>query len=429
MRIALITLGSLGDVYPFVALGSGLQAAGHDVLLVTHATFESLARGRGLNFAPVDIDPHRLLQNEEGQTWLETGGNALLFFRQFSRIAELLLRKATIDCWNACQGPQAVEAIVFSTITFCIAHPMAEKLGIRSCLAAPYPVTPTHAFPSPYFPAAPAWLPFSAHYNWLTHILSMHAFWQFVRPPLNKVLQEVLNLPPFSWHWLIDQVRQQRLTVLYAYSHAILPSPPDWGDWNHVTGFWFLDHQPEWHPPADLLDFLAAGPPPVYVGFGSMRDRNPQEVTAIVSQALARSKQRGILLTGWGGLSNSDLPSDVFAIDAVPHDWLFPQMAAVVHHGGPLTMAVGLRAGIPTIVIPFFGDQPFWGRRIYELGAGPQPIPRKQLSVDQLAAAISTAISDASMRKRAEALGERIRAENGVARAVEVLEQLFGIKR
>jgi sterol 3beta-glucosyltransferase len=423
MRIALITLGSLGDVYPFVALGSGLQAAGHEVLLVTHATFESLARSRSLDFAPVDIDPRRLLENEEGQTWLETGGNALLFFRQFSRIAQSLLRKATIDCWNACQGPQAVEAIVFSTITFCIAHPMAEKLGIPSCLAAPYPVTPTHAFPSPFLPVAPAWLPFVDHYNWLTHILSMHAFWQFVRPPVNKVLREVLNQPPFSWHWLTDQLRQQRLTVLYAYSPAILPSPPDWGDWNHVTGFWFLDHQPEWQPPADLLDFLAAGPPPVYVGFGSMRDRSPGEVTEIVLQALARSKQRGILLTGWGGLSNSDLPADVFAIDAVPHDWLFPQMAAVVHHGGLLTMAVGLRAGISTIIVPFFGDQPFWGRRVYELGAGPQPIPRKQLSVDQLAAAISTAVSDASMRKRAEALGERIRAENGVARAVEILER------
>jgi sterol 3beta-glucosyltransferase len=146
-------------------------------------------------------------------------------------------------------------------------------------------------------------------------------------------------------------------------------------------------------------------------------------MTEMVLKALARSRQRGILLTGWGGLSNIDLPGDVFKIDAVPHDWLFPQVAAVVHHGGSGTTGAGLRAGIPTVIIPFFGDQPFWGHRVYELGVGPRPIPRKQMSVERLAEAISTAASDANMRMRAAALGERIRAEDGLARAVAILER------
>ena len=143
----------------------------------------------------------------------------------------------------------------------------------------------------------------------------------------------------------------------------------------------------------------------------------------MVLQALARSKQRGILLTGWGGLSNADLPDSIFKIDSIPHDWLFPQMAAVVHHGGSGTTAASMRAGIPTVVIPFFGDQPFWGQRIFELGAGPRPIPRKRLSVEQLAAAIEAATCEEVMRARSAALGECIRMEDGVTQAVEVLHR------
>ena len=419
MRIALVTLGSLGDVYPFVALGLGLQAAGHDVLVVTHTPFEQIVRERGLHFAPVDIDPRTLLEHEEGRSWLDTGGNALLFFRQFSRIAELLIRQALVDCWHACQG---TEAIVYSTIGFAIARPIAEKLGVPSFMAALYPVAPTRAFASPYFPAAPAWLPFGrGYYNRQTHLLAMFAFWQLVRPVVNRALREVLDIPPLSPGWLLSQVRQGRITVLYTYSPSVVPRPPDWGNWNHVTGYWFLDHQPNWQPPAGLVDFLASGPPPVYIGFGSMNSRSPQEMTEIVLKALARSRQRGILLTGWGGLSKADLPTEVFKVDEVAHDWLFPRVAAVVHHGGSGTTGAGLRAGIPTVIVPFFGDQPFWGRRVYELGVGPRPIPRKQLSVEWLADAISTAASDTNMRARAAALGERIRAENGAARAVEIL--------
>ena len=147
----------------------------------------------------------------------------------------------------------------------------------------------------------------------------------------------------------------------------------------------------------------------------------------MVLHALARVKQRGILQTGWGGLSNADLPDDVFAVDSIPHDWLFPQMAAVVHHGGSGTTAAGLRAGMPTVIIPFFADQPFWGARVFELGAGPAPIPKKRLTLERLADAIRAATSDEVIRGRASALGERIRAEDGVRQAVEVLQHYLHI--
>ncbi len=175
-------------------------------------------------------------------------------------------------------------------------------------------------------------------------------------------------------HWL------RRSPVIYGFSPSVVQKPPDWGDHVEITGYWFLDRQPGWQPPADLADFLAAGAPPVYIGFGSMSTRKPQETTELVLRALSRDRQRGLLLTGWGGLSEIDLPDYVFKIEFAPHDWLFPQMAAVVHHGGAGTTAAGLRAGIPTIIVPHFIDQPFWGQRVADLGAGPQPIPRRQLT-------------------------------------------------
>jgi UDP:flavonoid glycosyltransferase YjiC (YdhE family) len=170
------------------------------------------------------------------------------------------------------------------------------------------------------------------------------------------------------------------------------------------------------------MAFLAAGAPPVYIGFGSMANRSPQKVAHLVPEALELSGQRGILAAGWGGLAQANLPDHIFALDAIPHAWLFPRVAAVVHHGGAGTTAAGFRAGVPSILVPFTGDQPFWARRVTELGVGPQPIPRRKLTAERLASAIAAATTDQNMRARAAALGERIRAEDGVARAIEMIE-------
>src|SRR5262249_31336952 len=194
------------------------------------------------------------------------------------------------------------------------------------------------------------------------------------RQPVNEWRRELLHLPPLSGGPLARQLDDRRLPILYGYSPAVLPKPPDWDERTHVTGYWFLDHLPDWRPPEGLVDFLRVGPPPVSVGFGSMRSQHPEAVTELVVEALARAGQRGILLTGWGGLRGIDRPERVFTVEAVPHDWLFPQVRAAVHHGGAGTAAAALRAGIPSVVVPFFGDQSFWGRRVAALGAGTKPI-------------------------------------------------------
>ncbi len=246
----------------------------------THATFKPFICSQGLSFFPVEGDPPNLLKTEAGRAWLDTGGNPILFFHGLSRTVGPLLQQAIIDCWNACQN---VDAIVFSQLGICIAYPIVENLEVPFCLANTIPLTPTRAFACPFFPPAPIWLPTgSDFYNRSSYFLTVQALWKLVQPAVNRVRREILNLPPLPSRWLVDRLRQQRIHFLYGYSSSFLPQPPDWSDWNHVTGYWFLRRPSNWQPPADLVDFLAAGPPPVYVGFGSMNNRNPEEVTEMV---------------------------------------------------------------------------------------------------------------------------------------------------
>jgi sterol 3beta-glucosyltransferase len=417
MRIAILTLGSRGDVQPYVALGAGLKAAGHAVSIATSITFEPFIRRRGLDFVPIAGDVRELLETDEGLALLHAGGNPIHLIRRVARlvrVAEPPVEQMLRDVWQACQG---ADRIVFAGLMFYYGDYLAPKLRVPLYLSSHGPKTPTCAFHQLWFPAPPAWLPIGKGvYNQLTHYVVRQLLWQFGPPLLNKAWRKVFGGPPLPY-----RVPKQRLPTLYCYSPAVVPKPTDWGDNQHVTGYWFLDCEPDWQPPADLIDFLQSGPPPVYVGFGSMSNCKPEEVTDIVLQALKRSGQRGVLVTGWGGLSNADLPDDVFKLDSIPHDWLFPQTSAIIHHGGAGTTGAGLRAGVPSIVVPFFADQPFWGQRVYALGVGPRPIPLKRLSVARLAEAITVATSDTEMQRRAAALSQQIQAENGVKRAVELV--------
>ena len=175
---------------------------------------------------------------------------------------------------------------------------------------------------------------------------------------------------------------------------------------------------------AALETFLASGEPPIYIGFGSMASRNPTQTAELILESLKQTKTRAILQSGWGGLQADSLPDHVLSVESVPHSWLFDRVAGVVHHGGAGTTAAGLQAGVPSLVIPFFGDQGFWGECVAQAGVGPSPIPRKVLTAERLAQGIQTMISNAEMRTRAAELGKRIRAEDGVGNAVKIINQL-----
>jgi sterol 3beta-glucosyltransferase len=259
--------------------------------------------------------------------------------------------------------------------------------------------------------------------NRLSHQLFRQIMWQGSRSGDQVARQQVLGLPNAPFFGPYNSAASSRYPIVYGFSPAVIPKPADWRN-THVTGYWFLDELPDWIPPAALLDFLKRGEPPVYIGFGSMGSRDPEATADLVLQAIERTGQRAILQSGWGGLSKMDLPDNVFLVDSVPHSWLFSRVAAVVHHGGAGTTAAGLRAGVPNIVIPFFGDQPFWGRRVAELGVGPAPIPRKQLTVDRLTAAIYQAVHDRAMQKCAADLGAKIQAEDGIGNVVEIVQEI-----
>jgi sterol 3beta-glucosyltransferase len=419
VKVVILCLGSRGDVQPHIALAQGLTRAGHHVRLATHSIFRDLVATHGLEYAPLESNPQEILQGEAGQTWLAAGRNPLRSMHNFATLARPMVDRALSECWSACVG---ADAIIFTILAFA-AYNIAEKLQIPCFASALQPLTRTRDFAamstrSPGFSA----------YNRLTHLAAEQVMWQPFRQITNQWRRDFLQLPPLPFTGPFSRVLRQRLPHLYGYSPAVVPKPSDWPEHLHVTGYWFLDRPPEWQPPAHLLEFLEAGPPPVYVGFGSMIKDDPAATTDLVLKALALTGQRGVLLTGWGGLGGRQLPSTVFQLDSIPHDWLFPRVAAVVHHGGAGTTAAALRAGVPSVTIPFltppfFSDQVFWGDRVRELGAGTGPILQSHLTAERLAAAIHAATTTEGIRSRAAALGQQIRAEDGIRLAVEAFER------
>jgi sterol 3beta-glucosyltransferase len=417
MRILVFGLGSQGDVQPYVALAKGLKEAGHTVRLVTNENFQKLVDSNGLEFYPVSGNVQEVVESPEMRSLLEKGN-----FLAINAYTAKIIQRVVID-WAkeglaACQGMDLLIAGVGGQY---VARALSEKLRIPLLQAYVFPFTPTNAFPGVLFPQSISKL--GGAVNRLSHHLMRQMMWQGFRKADRLAREQVFDLPaaPFFGSDNLPQVRQY--PTLYGFSPSVIPKPADWLN-TEVTGYWFLDASADWIPPADLIAFLQAGPPPVYIGFGSMGSRNPEETADLVMQAIAQSRQRAVLLSGWGGLSKANLSETVFMVESVPHSWLFSQVAAVVHHGGAGTTAAGLRAGVPSIVIPFFGDQLFWGQRVAKLGVGPAPIPRKQLTVERLAQAIRTAVTDRPTIQRADDLGAKIQAEDGIANAVAIIGEI-----
>lgn len=417
MRITILAPGSRGDIQPYVALGRGLSAAGHSVRIVTTNDHAALVAEHSLELWAVDINIEAALQEAESRAAIE-GGSVLASFRQLSTIAKRGARLTAETALAACEG---VDAVLTGFGGLFLGWCVAERLGLPLIQAYNVPLTPTREFPGALVP----WLSFwpKGFFHRLGHRISRQIVWLTARAAGNEVRRSLFGLPSAPRLGPFDGDALGRGPTLYGFSEAVLGKPADWGERVEVTGYWFLDASAEWTPPADLVTFLKRGPEPVYVGFGSMSSREPEKVARVVLDALRARGQRAILHAGWGGLCATDLPDTVFAVRSVPHAWLFDHVAAVVHHGGAGTTAAAIRAGVPSVVVPFHGDQPFWARQVARLGVGPEPIPRKSLTVDRLATAIERAATDVGLRQRASEIGAKVRAEDGVARAVELIER------
>lgn len=416
MKITILAIGSRGDIQPYLALGVHLQQVGYTVTLATHETFKDLIGGYGLNFIDMGGNIQERLQDDKIKATIEAA-NPFQMLSLLTQTLEPILLESLARSWQACQGAD----LVISTGTAFWGDDIAAHLGIGSVFALLQPMVASQEILSPLMPPQ---VRLGPGFNWLSHQIINRFYWRTYRPFINTWREGTLGEPghrscPFFGN------RWRKQPKLFGYSPQVLPHPQDWDQTCHVTGYWFLDQPPGFTPPPGLEDFLADGEPPVSLGFGSMMSRDAEQIIDIGLQSLKKQGQRGILLTGWSGVTNTDLPDSVFKLESIPHDWLFPRMKAIVHHGGAGTTAAALRSGVPAVVVPFFADQPFWADRVHRLGVSPPPIPKKRLSVDRLAGAIERAIADSQLRQQAHHLGTAIRAETGLAAATRVIDAVL----
>ena len=417
MEIALITLGSRGDLQPYVALGLGLKAAGHAVRLVSARNEAAFVAAHGLAFCPLDVNVRQLL--DRGAVGDTRGGNNPLRFFWNTRWppAEVRALRQAVQAQLA-EACQSADVLVY--------HPgqglpffLAQASGQLSVLATPFPVVPTAAYPAILFYRG--W-PLGKALNRLTHRVFDRMFWALARTPAQEYWrQHQASRPDFATSALQQQLRSGQ-PVLLGYSPLLFAPDPAWGPHMRVTGAWMLPPDPDFVPSPALAAFLASGKAPLYIGFGSMKN-DAAALLALVADALRRTGQRAVLALGWSSPANdAPLPPEILVVESVPHAWLFPRVKAVVHHGGAGTVHAGLAAGRPTVVVPHHADQPAWGLRVFELGVGSRPIPRERLTAENLAAAITAALQP-EVVAAARSLGERMSQEDGVAQAVAAIER------
>ena len=412
--ITILALGSRGDVQPFVPLGRALRRAGNHVRVATFRAFAPLIQGAGLDFAPLPGDAEALLRSAT-HAGIPFGGSLLASIRTLARSYGTLARSLPA----AIASLDDAQLVLSQLPSFLFGGDLAEHLGVPWAIVSVIPIMRTRYRPLVGFPPSPSWLP---GYNQLTYRLGEQIGWQLFRRAVNQLRERTWGLPALPPWGNAGAVYARQVPFICGFSAHVVPRPPDWGSQIHLTGWWYPD-EPAWEPPEPLRRFLAAGPAPVFIGFGSMPVAEPARTTDLIVSAVRRSGLRALLHTGWAGLGGA-LPPEVFAIDFAPYGWLFSQVAGVVHHGGSGTTGFALRSGVPSLVIPFAFDQPYWGERTAALQAGPQPLPFKELDADRLSRALRQLVEDPRLRAGAEVIGRTLAAEEGVERAVELIERL-----
>jgi len=417
LKVVVTAAGSRGDVQPCIALGLGLQGAGHEVTLASWEPYRSMAEGRGLRFHPVaGPAPGDLMAALVG-----AGRNPLKYARRFRPLLRPHVEGGIRDCLAACAD---ADAVLYTPLGFA-GFMAAEHLGLPSVGGMVEPLfVRADAYPSAAL-GRPAAIPvLRGAYNRLSHRAVEQLYWRVIEP-LVADAREKIGLPPMPvLQSPLVEIHRARRPLLLGWSRHVLPAARDEVE-RPTTGYWFLDHEPGWQPPEKLRRSLEAEEPTVAMGLGSMTGVEAAEtgrVVSVTAEALGRAGLRGILLSDHAGI-DAALPDNVVRVPGeVPYDWLFPRVAASVHHGGAGTVAAALRAGTPSVVVPVLPDQAFWAHRVYSLGASPPPIPQRGLSAPKLSDAILRATTDPNFHRRCETLGTRIAAEDGVSRAVEAFE-------
>lgn len=412
MKITMIALGSTGDVRPYMLLGRELHARGHEVKVASFAPFEAMITEAGLGFFRISGDIVEMMGN-----LMKPGGNGVRLLASFEKTIRSIAPVMLEELMRSCDGADALICTFFGSMYYSI----AEKYRI--------PCIQTHYFPMDNNSAMPiSSAPFQ-HLGRVWNSASYKIGYLLIGALEKRYLSDWRRengMAPRKVHTRPDYVSGGHpVPVVYAVSPLVMPRPKQWGEHIHLSGFWYDNEPCDWQPTRELEDFMNAGEQPIYVGFGSMVSGDMNRLFARVLRALRAARVRAIVAPGWGG-DTSRLKSNsriFFADHYVPHDWLFPRVKAVVHHGGAGTTASGLRAGKPTLIVPFGGDQPFWGTRVHALGCGPRPIMREKLTVDRLTRGILDLVNHESYRVAAEELAESMRREEGVRTAADLIEK------
>ncbi|GAA6525368.1 glycosyltransferase [Intrasporangium sp. DVR] len=412
MTILLLAMGSRGDVQPMLALGDRLRREGFSVSVAAAADFGPFVAEHGLGFEPLSFEVMEGVRSELGQQWL--GGTSTNQQREAYLMRKVVRYVAEPLADDLIRLSDRADAFVSGPLTFEAMEVLAGRAGKHHVYAMFQPTWPTALGASATFALRPR---STSLLNRLWGWGAAYAAWDVVRST-GDVVRRRLGLPRGTFRDYVASAR--RVPTVLAVSPRVVPPAPEWGPDLTATGFWFVDRTTAWQPPTELGVFLADGPAPVYLGLGSMATADPAGVVRSFVTALDRLGRRGVLNAGWAQLHAEDLPDTVLAIDGAPHDALFPEMSVVIHHGGAGTTAAALRAGVPQVVVPHIADQPYWGRRVHELGVGAAPIHRKHLSAEGLAAAVTSAARP-EVAREAGALGEVIRAEDGVGNATAAI--------
>lgn len=400
MRIVVLTYGTEGDTRPLVALSRALIKAGHEVSLLGETQSLGLAHRLAVPAMPLSGDIRALFSR-----WSQSGARG-------TAKALVELTNANTAAWmtQTLQAAQGCDAIVLSGLAGFVGLSVAERLGVPAIGAGMIPLTPSREFPSPFLPST--WVPTRLNRASLT--LTNQLLWLALRKTLNRARADVLGLPPKKKLWTEHP-------MLYGISPTLLPTPKDWPDNAVLCGQW-VPLGTDFIPPAALTQFLAAGPAPIYVGFGSMTGIDLPRMLDIVIKAL--NGRRAVVWPGWSDIGSMALPENMLRIDATPHDWLFPRMAAVIHHGGSGTSHSAASAGKPSIVMPFAGDQSFWADRLYRAGIAPSALSPARLNSTMLANAISF-VEQSSVIARATTIRQAMAREDGLSTGVMMIEKLL----
>ncbi|YCK38406.1 glycosyltransferase [Actinomadura sp. ATCC 39365] len=405
MRVLIVGVGTRGDVAPYTGLGVRLRDAGHEVAIACHQPHAALVTGAGLEHRDIPGDPLPLLPAGKGGARVSLSAKLAMFAEYAGQISDGIVRAAA-----------AGADVLLLNVAASAGEHVAEAMGVPSMGVHLQPVAPTGDFP-PVMSVLRRSLG-----RWGNRTAARLAF--AVPSPANsgsaKELRARLGLPPISSREAYRRREAAHWPVLHGFSPAVLPRPADWRDGLEVTGYWWPVRPAGWRPDPRLSDFLAAGPAPVFVGLGSQAGPRAEHYTDLALRALRRAGLRGVLQTGVPG----ELDDDVLGVGDVPHDWLFPRMAAVAHHCGSGTTGAGLRAGVPAVGLPALNDQPLWASRLAALGVGPAAVPFRRLTPERLADALGAAVNEPSYRRRAVELSERIGAEDGSAAVVAAVGRL-----